>query len=248
MPRFLVFQLYGALASWGDIAVGEQRPTASHPSKSAILGLVAAALGIRRHEEGRHRALAAGYSYAVRVDVAGVLLRDYHTTQIPEATARLKHLRTRRDETRDKGNLYTVLSSRDYRADALYTPCLGERSEAPYALEVLAEHLQRPQLPLYLGRKSCPLALPLAPRCLEADSFESALERYDVDQPEACLRYRDLIRGALGADTVAPEYYWETGMTDRRPLHTTLRQDLPLSRRRWQFGTRDEHYRRGEGP
>ena len=102
MREFLVFRLYGPLAAWGDIAVGEQRPTTPHPSKSAILGLVAAALGIRRDEEERQQALAEGYGYAVRVDASGVLLRDYHTTQIPDSTSRLKHLLTRRDETRDR--------------------------------------------------------------------------------------------------------------------------------------------------
>ncbi len=61
MRDFLVFRLYGPLASWGDIAVGEQRPTTPHPSKSAVLGLIAAALGVRRDEEERQQALAEGY-------------------------------------------------------------------------------------------------------------------------------------------------------------------------------------------
>ncbi|MDD5036069.1 MAG: type I-E CRISPR-associated protein Cas5/CasD, partial [Methylococcaceae bacterium] len=104
MPEFLVFRLYGPLASWGDIAVGEQRPTTPHPSKSAILGLVAAALGIRRDENKRHQDLAAGYGYAVRVDAPGVLLRDYHTTQIPDSTKFLKYSHSRRDETGDRQN------------------------------------------------------------------------------------------------------------------------------------------------
>jgi CRISPR system Cascade subunit CasD len=243
MRRFLVFQLYGPLAAWGDIAVGEQRPSTPHPSKSAILGLVAAALGIKRHEDDKHLSLADGYGYAVRVDAGGVLLRDYHTTQIPESTSRLKHLRTRRDETRDRDNLYTVLSTRDYRVDALFTVCLGENSGSRYRVEELAEHLNRPRLPLYLGRKSCPLALPLLPRCLAAENFEAALQRYDEEQSEEQQRCVTRIRQALGAGE--PDYHWETGMTDTRPLHTTSRQDLPLSRRRWQFGERNEHYLRG---
>ena len=51
MREFLIFRLYGMMASWGDIAVGELRPTFDHPSRSAIVGLLAAALGIRRDEE-----------------------------------------------------------------------------------------------------------------------------------------------------------------------------------------------------
>ncbi|WP_026611751.1 type I-E CRISPR-associated protein Cas5/CasD [Methylocaldum szegediense] len=245
MRRFLVFRLYGTMAAWGDIAVGEQRPSTPHPSKSAILGLLAAALGIRRHEDDKHQSLADGYGYAVRVDAAGVLLRDYHTTQVPESTSRLRHLRTRRDETRDRSNLYTVLSTRDYRGDTLYTVCLAENPGSRYSLETLAEHLNRPRLPLYLGRKSCPLAFPLSPRCISAQTFEEALTRYDAEQTEAQRKYLETLRHALGAGNSECDFYWETGMTDSKPLHTVPRQDLPLSRRRWQFGKRNEHYRRG---
>ena len=39
------------MCSWGDIAVGEVRPSAVHPSKSAILGLIAAAIGLKRPGE-----------------------------------------------------------------------------------------------------------------------------------------------------------------------------------------------------
>ncbi|HYE36209.1 type I-E CRISPR-associated protein Cas5/CasD [Methylocaldum sp.] len=245
MPEFLIFRLYGPLAAWGDIAVGEQRPTTPHPSKSAVLGLVAAALGIRRHEDDKQQALADGYGYAVRVDAAGVLLRDYHTTQIPESTSRLKHLRTRRDETRDRQNLYTILSARDFRCDGLYTICLWPRGEAAYRPETLAEALRCPRLPLYLGRKACPLALPLLPRCIRAETFEGALAQYDTGQSNEQQAFLDEITKRL--DTRAPDYHWdEHAPTELPVLHTTPRHDVPLSRKRWQFGKRNEHYGRGQ--
>jgi CRISPR system Cascade subunit CasD len=50
MMEYLLFRLYGPLASWGEIAVGESRHTATYPGKSALLGLLAAALGIRRDD------------------------------------------------------------------------------------------------------------------------------------------------------------------------------------------------------
>jgi CRISPR system Cascade subunit CasD len=241
MPEFLLFRLYGPMASWGDMAVGEQRPTTPHPSKSAVLGLVAAALGIRRDEEKKHQDLAANYGYAVRVDASGVLLRDYHTTQIPDSTNRLKHLRSRRDETSDRQNLYTVLSSRDYRCDGLYTVCLWFLGGDAPKPEDIAAALRRPGLPLYLGRKSCPLALPLSPRCTAAETLRLAFEQYDAAQPEEARQFLPKL-----AD--APDYYWDDQAppdADWRPMHTTPRSDLPLSRKRWQFGKRNEHYRRG---
>src|SRR6056297_3475917 len=95
--KYLVFRLYGPLSAWGGIAVGESRHSAVYPSKSALLGLLAAALGIRRDEEARQAALAAGYQFAVKVLRTGSLLRDYHTTQVPDSAGKLVY-RTRCDE------------------------------------------------------------------------------------------------------------------------------------------------------
>ena len=83
MTKYLVFRLYGPMASWGDVAVGTYRPTFDHPSKSAVMGLLAAAIGIRRDEEVKLRKMAESYDFAVRVDASGTMLRDYHTSQVP---------------------------------------------------------------------------------------------------------------------------------------------------------------------
>ncbi|PAP57596.1 type I-E CRISPR-associated protein Cas5/CasD, partial [Salmonella enterica subsp. enterica serovar Braenderup] len=53
MSQYLVFQLHGPMASWGVDAPGEVRHSQAQPSRSALLGLLAAALGIRRDEEAR---------------------------------------------------------------------------------------------------------------------------------------------------------------------------------------------------
>ena len=51
MTDYLIFRLYAPLASWGEAAVGETRPTATYPGKGAVLGLLGAALGIRRDDD-----------------------------------------------------------------------------------------------------------------------------------------------------------------------------------------------------
>ena len=131
MKEYLIFRIYGMMASWGDIAVGEFRPSFDHPSKSAVMGMVAAALGIRRDEEERLRELATGYDMAVRIDVPGILLRDYHTAQVPSSGKGRKKLvfSTRKAELSvPKDELNTILSSRDYRCDAVYSVCLWSRT------------------------------------------------------------------------------------------------------------------------
>ena len=81
MADYLVFRLYGPLASWGEIAVGESRHSAAYPSRSALIGLLGAALGIERDDEAGQQALAAGYRFGVKLHAAGHPLRDYHTVQ-----------------------------------------------------------------------------------------------------------------------------------------------------------------------
>ncbi len=238
MHEFLVFRLYGMMASWGDIAVGESRPTFDHPSRSAIFGLLAAALGIRRDEEERLSALSNAYRMAVRVDAPGVLLRDYHTSQVPPTgRGRKKHsFSTRREELAiPREDLSTVLSTRDYRCDAVSTVCIWKDSaSAPCSLKELADALNHPVFVLYLGRKSCPLALPVHAQVVAGETLAAALAA--VRFPDDDL-LRDLLRhGDL-------RVFWEGDQDAGIPaVQTTLRYDTPLSRKRWQFGSRAEHY------
>jgi len=60
MTAFLLASLYAPMASWGEITVGERRTSWDRPSRSAILGLVAAALGIEREDQDGHDALDGG--------------------------------------------------------------------------------------------------------------------------------------------------------------------------------------------
>ncbi|WP_279385297.1 CRISPR-associated protein Cas5 [Methanosarcina barkeri] len=53
------------------MAVGTHRPSYDHPSKSSVMGLLAAAIGIRRSEDGKHKKLAEAYNFAVLVNYPG---------------------------------------------------------------------------------------------------------------------------------------------------------------------------------
>jgi len=235
MRQFLLFQLYGPMAAWGDMAVGEQRPTANHPSKSAILGLLAAAKGIRRDEESVHREMSAGYGFAVRVDAPGEILRDYHTAQVPPAKGKAQFF-TRRDELRNR-ELNTILSTRDYRMDGRYTVAVWQQeNEAPFSLEVLANALRSPRLLPYLGRKACPLSVPMCPQQLEADDLKSAFAV--VTFPDDGLLSNLKLSSQI-------DYYWEALDAASAGMSASMvypRRDQPLSRKRWQFVERDEYY------
>lgn len=245
MHSYLVLRLYGPMASWGEVAVGEQRPGAPHPSRSALLGLLGTALGIRRDDEAGQQALGAGYRFGIKLLSAGLPLRDYHTVQWPDLPKKFSYA-TRRQEMRDPDRLNTILTSRDYRCDSLYTVAIEATADAAYDLAALGAAIERPVFVPYLGRKSCPLALPLNPRLESFPSLKAALDSRDDETliPEdrhhqsACLRPDRLAR-----------YYWDARM-DSAGMPVTLRQtrhDEPLSRRRWQFDTRQENVYLAEG-
>jgi len=238
MREYLIFRLYGPMVSWGDIAVGEARPSYTHPSKSAILGLIAAALGISRDQESMHRQLAQCYGFAVRVDNIGTPLSDYHTAQVPTSGTGRKRLNfaTRRDEivTLPREKLKTILSKRDYRMDALATVVLWERASPPHSLEKLTEALQYPGYVLYLGRKSCPLGLPMEAQVVAADTLLEALRK---------AKFTDFVELRNLPDTGKSALYWEENANAGiQPQHTFERRDIPLSRLRWQFDVRREYH------
>lgn len=242
MERYLLFRLYGPLAAWGTIAVGQERPSDFYPGKSAILGLLAAAMGIRRSEEARHTAMEAAYGFAVRVDAPGLLLRDYHTVQVPPERRKVVHY-TRRSEL-GAGDLNTILSTREYRCDALYTVALWARPQQspPFTLEALAEGLRQPCFTLYLGRKSCPLGLPVQAAVVVAPDLETALAQADF-KDDADLT-EELPTGRVDRLRRAerPLLGWETdAVVGVKPSYTVIRRDRPFSRRRWQFSERREH-------
>lgn len=151
----LLLRLAGPMQSWGTDSKFDVRRTQREPSKSGVIGLVAAALGISRQDRKTLAALAC-LRFGVRVDREGTLLRDYHTAH-PE-----------------KGSAY--VTNRYYLADAVFVA--GLESEDGALLEKIGEALVSPAFPLYLGRRSCPptgrIFLGISPKPLEEALLENA--------------------------------------------------------------------------
>jgi len=238
--QYLVFRLYGAMASWGEAAVGGDRPSATHPGRSAVLGLLAAALGIKRTEQTKLNALYQSVQFAVKEYSAGVLIRDYHTAQVPSTDKKRVH-RHRKSELAAPGyKLNTVLSSRDYRSDGVWVVAIWLNDSSTVTLSELAGALLKPRFSLYLGRKSCPLAAPLSPKVVEAESLQQALDGdfspllNSAEQDSSWLRYPK-----------QSIYYWQ-GAVDLMQVPAAVMQsrqlwDEPGDRLKWQFSARIEH-------
>ncbi len=131
----LLLRLAGPLQAWGTESRFNTRQTGPLPSKSGVIGLLAAALGLRRDAD---LSALRELRFGVRTDQAGELLRDYHMVHY--------------QKTADVTNRY-------YLSDAVFLVGLESDNEA--LLESLEAALKTPAWPLFLGRRSCPPAQPL---------------------------------------------------------------------------------------
>lgn len=239
---YLVFRLYGPLAAWGEIAVGGERRSATHPGRSAIIGLLAAAAGIDRHDTERQLRMNESYGVAVKLISAGGILKDYHTAQRPKAEWKVIHC-TRKSEL-NANKLNTVLSSREYRTDALAVVAVWARDDAPlFTLPELEQSLKEPTYHLYLGRKSCPLSVPLEPQVKQGETLRAALDLARFS-PLICNMYQsewaEKMENDLFRQGTAIYFWGNHPMPGMEETQVTERYDKPISRTQWQFVPRRE--------
>ncbi|WP_067475775.1 type I-E CRISPR-associated protein Cas5/CasD [Actinomadura hibisca] len=147
----LLMRLAGPLQAWGSAARFARRTTEGAPTKSGVLGLLAAALGRPRTADPSD---LAALRFGVRVDQRGTLLRDFQTAH------RL-----------DTGDALPV-SERFYLADAVFVAAV----EGPHEqLSELDRALKQPVFLPYLGRRSCPPSSPVDLGLRPALDLETAL-------------------------------------------------------------------------
>lgn len=233
VSEFLLFTVYAPMASWGDIAMGELRGSWDRPSRSAMLGLVAAALGLDRSDQGRHDALDAGYGVAIQLDRPGRAMVDYHTVQTVRASVVKKAPGRTRGELLALADPETMLTQRTYREDALATVALWPRAGAEWPLAALAERLRHPGYVLYAGRKANPLGLPLDPQVIAAESLAAA---FAARKAPVGLEWPRRLPGAPQPEiSHDPCEGFPSGL---RLLRQEERRDAAAHRGRWQFAER----------
>lgn len=125
----LLLRFAAPLQSWGVESRFNRRSTEREPTKSAVIGLLAAALGRRRTESTSDLSLL---KFGVRIDQPGRLLVDFHTA-------------------RKEGDAF--VTTRYYLADAVFL--VGVEGNERF-LNRLHAAITSPAFPLYLGRRSCP--------------------------------------------------------------------------------------------
>ena len=140
----LLLRLAAPLQAWGTDSKFEIRDTAREPSKSGVVGLLAAALGRKRDDSLED---LNQLRFAVRVDQEGELLHDFHMVHKDRKTSYLTH--------------------RYYLSDAVFL--VGLESQDREFLSKLEYALKHPVYPLFLGRRSCPPSQPVVLGIREGD-------------------------------------------------------------------------------
>ncbi|MCD8151444.1 MAG: type I-E CRISPR-associated protein Cas5/CasD [Clostridiales bacterium] len=134
----ILMKFQGPLQSYGTDSHFETRHTDDHPSKGAVLGLVAAALGTRREETAKLQELY-NLHMVVRVDQIGQRSREFQIAA--------KYKKTGEHER-------NYVTYRYYLEDAVFLVALeGEGDQ----IKRIYEALKRPYFALFYGRRSCPV-------------------------------------------------------------------------------------------
>lgn len=218
MPTLLL-RMRAPMMSWGDHSRFTIRDSRREPTKSAVMGLLCAALGRPRWEPVHD---LATLKMGVRVNQEGVVQCDYHTVM---------------DSIKSSGSKGdTVISQRYYVADADYLVGLegigaASPEENDLLLETLDAALQNPCWHLYFGRKSF---VPSQPVQIGVVDFplEEALKRHPYTarkrgNPPKQLRYVLEVADSLDVRQDVP-LDWQRRLFGSRCVATTF-HDLEVA-------------------
>lgn len=176
----LLLRLAGPMQSWGDRSRFARRGTRLEPTKSGVLGMLAAASGRRRTDPVED---LANTRFGVRVDQPGSVLRDFHTAHAA-------------------GGRSMPVSERFYLEDAIFVAAVEGDGELVASLH---EAVQAPAFPLFLGRRACPPAgvvtLGVREQALE-DALRTEAWHAAAWHRRRCARtvHLDIVRDARGPE------------------------------------------------
>lgn len=206
----LLLKLAGPLQSWGSSSRFTKRKTQHEPTKSGVVGLLAAALGRRREESVSD---LAALRFGVRIDQPGSYERDFQT----------EHTRVWDKEKQRwvfKDSL--PLSHRYYLADAVFVAAFEGDGEF---IRTCAEALEHPAFPLYLGRRSCP---PSGKILLGIEEDMTLLEALQSAPWQSTDYYRRQWR-IRQEEEVKLEILYDKGPSDQGEGYDVSQQDVPIS-------------------
>lgn len=212
-PDTLFLRFEGPMQAWGTHeSKFVIRRTAGIPSKSGVIGVLCAALGLHRpHAGDAWLQKLTGLQMGVRVDLPGIRWWDYHTVGA--------RMQMRIAEARNKTKPGALLTRREYLCDASFLVAL--RGE-PDLIEQLRQAMENPQWTLYLGRKCCPPSRPMLER--HTDAFP------DLDAALRAVPWRKRYAHSPVPQTLDSFVEWRASASQpEAPLDALVVYDVPVS-------------------
>ncbi|MGI6212618.1 MAG: type I-E CRISPR-associated protein Cas5/CasD [Anaerovoracaceae bacterium] len=166
--KTILLKFSGPLQSWGTSSHFETRHTDPYPSKSAVIGMIAAAFGYRRDDDESIRRLNQLH-YAVRADQIGSVLKDFHTARKYKKNGDFER---------------NYVTNRYYLEDSVFVVGIGNEDDD--WIDSIEDALRHPYFQLFLGRRSLPVTLDFLLGSVETDVI-TALKDYEW---QAASRYR----------------------------------------------------------
>lgn len=205
--KTILLKLSGPLQSYGTSSYFQTRYTDYYPSKSAVLGLLAACLGYRRDEEEKLRELST-LKFAVKIDQQGGLLKDYHIAITDKEIVEIPQ---------------TYVTNRYYLEDALFVVALSGMNEL---IDTLIEAIKSPYFQPFMGRRSLPVPVDF----FLGECAEDILDSLRNLPWQAAHWYKKKKRKQGIGEKISLEVYAdEEILKDEKISRSKLRRDIPIS-------------------
>lgn len=199
--KTLLLKFSGPLQSWGTKSNFNTRNTDPYPSKSAVIGLIAASLGYRRDQETELIKLNE-LDFAVRVYQPGNICCDYHIVRVCD------------DNDKPKT---TYVTNRYYIEDGVFVVAISHRDES--YIDMIDKGLKHPYFQPFMGRRSLPLPIDF----ILGKTDEGAIESLEKLDWKASKWYK--VRN--NDQKVSLEVYADSKLISSKSLN--LKKDRPIS-------------------
>lgn len=213
----LLLRLAAPMQSWGVSSKFNRRMTNPEPTRSGIIGMIAAAMGLSREDSlEQFKPLKMG----VRVDQPGIMQRDFQMAHREKANGIKEQ---------------SWVTDRYYINDAVFLVAL-EGNET--LLKSIEEAMQHPVYPLFLGRRSCPPTVPLLLGVREGSLKETLTQEpwqaaswYQKKANWRKIQFLEIIRDADPGEDGYPVRDVPKSFSQKRRLYefrNVVRERIPL--------------------
>ncbi len=221
MSEYLILKLHGPMQAWGEHTFEGKRPSGNFPTRSALLGLLGACLGIARNNRKRLQQLSSSVLFAVLKEERFIQKRDGRKVSLPVIKATDYHtVQNSRQNYSGLKSHDTIVTWREYLFDASYTVAVWNTQGAVIRIDAIETAVKAPIFTPYLGRRSCPLARPLFVARVAAENAHTAIHQVEPT-----------------GGTIFSE--------EKGPVRTIRLRDVPLIHQPRQFSTRNVYVYRG---